>query len=547
MNRFARECARLVPILFIVGALAACGGNPDKLGTSPPPTPTDGGTPLPTPTGGGTPSPAGSDADVTAPSAAADPAGGPLDKSQSIVVRFSESMDPASLSLGGELGPEAVSSWSKGGAENDTLTLTSSNGTWKPSSTKTLVLDARDVAGNAMATLRANYVIPVPFATFQPASAVIGQADFIGLDENQGATAAANTLAGPRGVAISPDGAVFVSDWVNNRVLVYTAIQTQTNAAADAVLGQSSFTAVSSGVSKSRLDGPMQLSIGAGKMVLADSFNNRVLVYNSAPAHGELPDLVLGQKDFDSNTAGCSANELFSPEAAAIAEDGKVVVADTNNHRVLIWNQTPTVPGQAPDVVLGQPKPDLCQFNDVDQNGSSDLAPGDSTLFAPSGVWTDGKRLVVADSGNNRVLIWLDFPTKNAQAANIVLGQDRFTQNTPNDANHDEAQDVAPTGETLWNPGGVASNGVQLAVADRGNHRVLLWNTFPTQSFQHADEVLGQGGWTKGAPDDDNQDGSADGKASSRVFATPASVAFYRDQLFVVAADDNRVLIFKAP
>jgi len=27
-------------------------------------------------------------------------------------------------------------------------------------------------------------------------------------------------------------------------------------------------------------------------------------------------------------------------------------------------------------------------------------------MYAPRGVWTDGERVVVADTGNHRVLIW---------------------------------------------------------------------------------------------------------------------------------------------
>ena len=51
---------------------------------------------------------------------------------------------------------------------------------------------------------------------------------------------------------------------------------------------------------------------------------------------------------------------------------------------------------------------------------------------------------------------------------------------------------------SLSNPSGVYTNGTQLAVADTNNHRLLLWNTWPTAHGQPADVVLGQASGTLG-------------------------------------------------
>ena len=51
-------------------------------------------------------------------------------------------------------------------------------------------------------------------------------------------------------------------------------------------------------------------------------------------------------------------------------QNGKLYIADTQNHRVLIFNSIPTANGAAADVVLGQPdfstfvEPDLTQQNE---------------------------------------------------------------------------------------------------------------------------------------------------------------------------------------
>ena len=42
-----------------------------------------------------------------------------------------------------------------------------------------------------------------------------------------------------------------------------------------------------------------------------------------------------------------------------------------------------------------------------------DASPTADHMYAPRGVWTDGTRVVVADSGNHRVLIWHTFPDRD--------------------------------------------------------------------------------------------------------------------------------------
>ena len=64
-------------------------------------------------------------------------------------------------------------------------------------------------------------------------------------------------------------------------------------------------------------------------------------------------------------------------------------------------------------MVLGQNSFTNCIANDDDQDGADDGVPTARTLASPTGVWSDGTRLVVADKSNNRVLIWNSFPTTN--------------------------------------------------------------------------------------------------------------------------------------
>ena len=208
--------------------------------------------------------------------------------------------------------------------------------------------------------------------------------------------------------------------------------------------------------------------------------------------------LVIGQKNFTNQTPGAARDLLGGVSGVAYANN-TLFVADSNrvgsgplNHRVLIYknadvqfpavtkallqsNDQPRCPAcvGVADVVLGQP-----DFTTTDEN----LTPADTTLRLPTAVASDGVRLVVADTNNNRVLIWNSIPGTNRQPADVVLGQKDFKTNF-----------VArpPTASSLLGPQGVWIQGNQLFVADSQNHRVLIWNSIPTSNAKPADFVLG--------------------------------------------------------
>jgi len=101
-------------------------------------------------------------------------------------------------------------------------------------------------------------------------------------------------------------------------------------------------------------------------------------------------------------TAGPDAARLRFPYAVAAAGGG-LLVADTANNRVLAWSRPPGQTGAA-DVVLGQP--------DVDRAGENRwTAVAADTLRWPYGLSAaadprHGDLLGIADSGNNRIVIW---------------------------------------------------------------------------------------------------------------------------------------------
>ena len=238
-------------------------------------------------------------------------------------------------------------------------------------------------------------------------------------------------------------------------------------------------------------------------------------MWSSAPTVSfSAATLVVGSTTFTSLEGSCNGPTTFFADLAQLAADGgKLLIPSATCHRVMIWNPAPATSGDAAHIALGQ-----AGFQDTASgNGAADLN-------LPGGVWTDGTRVVVADVGNHRVLIWTSFPTTNKQPADIVLGQPGFgTSGAPS----------PPTGATMRAPSSVHSDGVRLFVADSQNARVLVWRSFPTTSGQPADLAIGQ--------PDLNSNGI--GRGTSRL-AFPTGITTTGDHLFVADSLHNRVLVF---
>ncbi|MVM41593.1 hypothetical protein GO730_34500 [Spirosoma sp. HMF3257] len=176
-----------------------------------------------------------------------------------------------------------------------------------------------------------------------------------------------------------------------------------------------------------------------------------------------------------------SAGHPFLAPRGVWTVGGRLMVSDTGQNRVFIWNQLPTTEFAEPDIILGQ--------LDTEETGrNSGGQVGADTLQYPSGLWSDGERLIVADAWNHRVLIWNHFPTYHGQPADVVLGQVDFICNQPNG----QGIGAAPTAQTLNWPYGVTSDGERLWIADTGNRRVLYYDHIPTQSYASATAVIGQ-------------------------------------------------------
>jgi len=359
----------------------------------------------------------------------------------------------------------------------------------------------------------------IDLGAFPAATIVIGQADFLTDTANQGGPVAANGLNTP---LLSPAaGSLYICDNNNSRILGYTAVPTADNADADFVLGQADFVSNSTGLSASAFNRPGAVASGGGRLAVADTGNNRVLLWPGLPKATTPATVVVGQSDLVSNSTGTTATTMSIPGDVQLA-GGRLFVADSGNQRVLIWNTVPTTSGVAADVVLGQP--------DFTSNGPGTTA---SSFIFPKGIWSDGVRLAVADVTNHRILLWNTIPTTNGAPADVVLGQPDFTSNAPG---------LGAGG--LNQPWDINSNGTQFFIADSDNNRIVIHGGFPTTNNRPADAVVGQGDFARGAQNDLDQDGTQDATPSARTLWFPTGVLPMGNQLLVVDSDNSRVLVF---
>jgi len=163
---------------------------------------------------------------------------------------------------------------------------------------------------------------------------------------------------------------------------------------------------------------------------------------------------------------------------------------------------------------------------------ANNASPTAFTVKEPSTMIKVGTKLIVLDSGNNRILI---FGSDLTSGANTVLGQIDLNHGPENN------NSGSPSSKGLNYPYQIASDGTRLAVADYENHRVLVWNTIPTSSNVAADVVIGQ-------PDFATRTiNYPSGSATDKNLYNPCGVAFAGGKLFISDFSNHRVLGYNSP
>lgn len=299
---------------------------------------------------------------------------------------------------------------------------------------------------------------PVPIGNNAPSAMVLGRTTFT---DCASVTAVSASTVGGTGEVSAANGKLAIADPLHNRILLWRSIPISNGEAATAILGQSNGTNHSAGTSASQLSNPAGVWTDGIRVIVADQYNHRVLIWNSFPMTNAAPaDVVVGQRDFATATEPTtpSASNLFAP--ASVWSDGiRLYVADSGHHRILIWNSLPTSNGEAADVVVGQ-----SSFT----TAASGLSA--TALFDPHGIVTAGDALFIADLQNDRVMVYTTIPTSNGASATFVLGQPSLDVGADN---------PPPTASSLSNPRDLAVTTDHIWVTDEKHRRILRFSLFP--------------------------------------------------------------------
>ena len=211
---------------------------------------------------------------------------------------------------------------------------------------------------------------------------------------------------------------------------------------------------------------PVSIASDGKRLAVTDRNNNRVLIWTSIPSSNVPPDLVLGQDNFESQLEGKGLDALDFPGQVTMAPDGKILVADSNNDRILVWTSFPSVSGQAANFAI-----------------NLDQLLGTQTAW-PWGVWTDGEKLVVSVTGGGdnggKLIIWNSFPSSGSVQPDLHIKY-----------------------AGMGTPRMIVSNGEYILTGDEngktecrdgsGSH---IWASWPTQTNQAPDACLF--GWVGG-------------------------------------------------
>lgn len=303
----------------------------------------------------------------------------------------------------------------------------------------------------------------VPTGIAQAADIVVGQPNFTSFSSNPDGSVTARGLSQARDIA-STGTKLIATDESNNRVLIWNTIPTSNFTPADVVIGQSSMTTSGTGTSSTTYNLPISLAYdpASGKLAVCDDNNNRILIYNSIPTtNGAAADVVVGQPDFTSSGIGTTRTSLNFPYSVRIF-NGKLLVNDNSNNRILIWNSIPTTNNAPADVVIGQ-----TDFTSGSANQGGSAAA--NTINNVSGMYYDGKYLFVSEFGNNRVLVFDGIPTSNNPSAIKVIGQPDFTSTSVNQGN------TTANSRSLSSPADVWGANNYIFVSDSGNSRILSY------------------------------------------------------------------------
>jgi|GEM_PF-3202688 len=343
---------------------------------------------------------------------------------------------------------------------------------------------------------------------------------------NDGGPVAADVLNNPANVGVD-DGALFVADRDNKRVVRFPLPLTGNKPNAVQVYGQQDLVSViddDGAVTAHTLDRPVGVGVGGGKLIAADDNNRRISIFDTG-ATGHFPQaLIWGQQSSTNEDIwGQEESRTHCQHPFPIRTATKFFLACYYSNRILGWNHLPASPNEPADFVLGQ-----SDFGSTQPNSGAAVNSG--SFHYPYEMVEDASGFWVVDQGNHRILRYPSAPGSGAEVADLTLGQPNLTSGSPNGGG-------AANAGTLYNPTSIAVAGGRFFVADYSNNRVLIFNAVPTASGAPASVVLGQA-------DMNSTQANRGGAPAANTLSGPLAVWSDGTRMAISDSENHRILLW---
>jgi cysteine-rich repeat protein len=269
-------------------------------------------------------------------------------------------------------------------------------------------------------------------------------------------------LAAPSGIAVDGLGRIFLADTENQRIRWIDVDGTIRTIAGTGIAG---YDGDGSGAIFRQLASPRGIAVdGFGSVFVADSENHRI---RRIDVDGTIATIAgTGAAGFDGDGKAATTTELAIPFGVALDGVGRVVIADTGNHRIRRIELDGTM-----TTIAG---------TGIDGFGGDGGPATSAELSAPVAVAVAGTSLIIADAFNARIRAIASGGTITTLAG---VGSTGFS-----------GDGGAATAAELALPLGVASDDLGVIhVADASNHRIRRIDLAGTITT-----VAGTGGYGSG-------------------------------------------------
>ncbi|GIU70885.1 MAG: hypothetical protein KatS3mg003_0364 [Candidatus Nitrosocaldaceae archaeon] len=186
---------------------------------------------------------------------------------------------------------------------------------------------------------------------------------------------------------------------------------------------------------------PKGVAVDDGRIIVADTNNHRIQVFDSN-----------GNFLFEFGDEGDGEGEFEQPHGIAVDSNDRIIVADTNNHRIQVFDSNGNF---------------LFEFGDE--------GDGEGEFEQPHGIAVDDDRIIVADTNNHRIQVFDSNGNFLFEFGSLGSGEGEF----------DDPEGVA-----------VDSND-RIIVADTNNHRIQVFDSNGNFLFEFGDEGDGEGEFNK--------------------------------------------------